>query len=117
CYFHPVAMTPYAREGIEVAVQIALVISVIPEEQGHAGHGLSADQFADFINHSLTRIIESMHGGAQYPALHFTPVNRRGRIATNERAGEVGTPRHGRQPDIATANILLDPVIAVGRQG
>ena len=108
----PVAMTPYrattgaieiVRIGFEITGAVSRISLVVPEPQRHRGQRFGANQFADLIDDGAALLIEGFHGRAQKPALHQSRRLREFAVGSDERAGEVGTPRHVRPPDVRHA--------------
>jgi hypothetical protein len=111
----PVAVAPDAGVHVEVALAVAAVFRVVPEHERHRGHGRAADQFADFVDQRLARVVEGLDPGAEAAALHLAQIHRQRRHAADEAAGEVGAAGDRVEPDVA-ADVVVNPLVALGRQ-
>src|SRR4029079_8440934 len=61
----PVAVTPDAGIGVEVALEIAPVVRVVPEVERHRGHRLLADQLADLVDEAAPVLVPGLDVGAE----------------------------------------------------
>ncbi|MNP23813.1 hypothetical protein D3C76_1165370 [compost metagenome] len=77
-------MPPDAGIGVVITFEVALIVRIIPEVQGHARHWLSTNQLADFVCKRLASFIERVNSGPKYPTLHFTEVDWQDRHSPNE---------------------------------
>ena len=96
--FGEVALVPHAREALEVRAVVAAAVVVAPEPERHrrergAAHQLTADAGAD-----LVALVVDDHGvEAEGRALDVAGVQRRGRVAADQAAAQVGAAADRRQ--------------------
>ena len=100
---------------LEVAGAVAAAVLVAPEEDGHRGHRLGHDQLADLADHRVALLVPGLDGGAEGAALELAPVDRQQRDAADEGGAEVGAAAGREEPGVG-AEVLVDPVEALGRE-
>src|SRR5690606_41971327 len=73
---NPVAMAPFSGVLLEIAVQVALVILVAPEEQRHGRHWFGIVQFANFVDKRLALLVDSVWLFDQIPLLAISQLRQ-----------------------------------------
>src|SRR4051794_24567942 len=109
-------MAPDAWVHLEVAGPVARAVLVAPEEDGHGWHRLGDDQLAAFVDHRSAVLVEGLDLGAECAALELALVDGQDRDATDKRGAEVGAAAGREEPGVL-ADVLVDPVEALGREG
>ena len=108
-------MAPDARIHREVALAQPRAVVVAPEADRHRGHRLGQDELAHLSDDRLAVLVERLDLGAQRPRLQLALVDGQGRHAADEGGAQVG-PAAGREQPRVRADVLVDPVEALGRQ-
>ena len=98
----PVAVTPHAREVLEVRGRVARTVRVVPEPHGHRRHRLRHDELAGAADHRTAALVEGTHGTPEVAARDLALPHRRHRAPTDERGADVGATGDGRQHHVGT---------------
>ena len=101
---------------LEVAGAVAAAVLVAPEEDRHRGHRLGDDQLADLVDHGVAVLVPGLDRGAERAALQLAAVDGQERDAADEGGAEVGAAAGREEPGVG-AEVLVDPVEALGREG
>ena len=91
----PVPMPPDAGVGREIAFPVPATVSVSPKVDGHGGHGLGDDEFADLVDQGPAIRVEGLHPRTQPPALDDPTAYRQPWATQQEGGAEVSSATQG----------------------
>src|SRR4029077_20252342 len=95
-----VAVPPDAGELLEVGLEIAAVVWIVPEAQRHRGHGLGEHELANLVDDALAAGVEGLGRDAKLRRLDLARTHRERRHTADEPRAAVSAAAAVGDPEV-----------------
>ena len=106
----PIPEAPHAREMLEVRLPVARPVGVVPEADGHRGHGLLDDELPELADHGRAVRPERVDVGARHPRRHLPGVDGKQRDSLHDARADVGATAADVDVDVRP-ELLVEPLV------
>src|SRR5215212_6050270 len=108
----PIPVPPHAGIDVEVALPVPLPLRIVPEVDGHGGHGLGNNELPNVIDYGVPVLVEGFDGGPEPTGLQFPRADRQQRHPADERRAQVCAAAGREQPQVFLY-VLVGPLEAL----